>query len=74
MGKDGAVTIPGLWNISLSERSIPAGIVQLAPANRLYFTAGPNNENSGLFGYLQPKPAIAVIGTKPLPTTVGELK
>ena len=25
-----------------------------APGNRLYFTAGPNHEADGLFGYLMP--------------------
>lgn len=45
--KDGgsAVTIDGLWAI---DTDIP-GIA----ANRLYFTAGPDDESDGVFGFLQ---------------------
>ncbi len=40
-----AVTIEGLWGLFTSE-TIPA------VGNRIYFTAGPNDEDNGLFGYL----------------------
>lgn len=40
-----AVTIEGLWALFTSE-TIPA------VGNRIYFTAGPNDEDNGLFGYL----------------------
>jgi uncharacterized protein (TIGR03118 family) len=40
-----AVTIEGLWGLFTSE-TIPS------VGNRIYFTAGPNDEDNGLFGYL----------------------
>lgn len=44
---NGAVlTISGLWAIKFCN-------VFLADPNHLYFTAGPNNESNGLFGYLK---------------------
>jgi uncharacterized protein (TIGR03118 family) len=41
-----AISIPGLWAITFDN---------IAPAdpNQLYFTAGPNSEAHGLFGYLK---------------------
>jgi len=41
-----AVTIDGLWAISFAP---PTSTVD---KSRLYFTAGPDDENDGLFGYL----------------------
>jgi len=41
------VTIDGLWALSFP----PATATTVDP-NRLYFTAGPNDEKDGLFGYL----------------------
>ncbi|MDR3611001.1 MAG: TIGR03118 family protein [Ignavibacteriaceae bacterium] len=46
--KEKPVTIEGLWALFTS-RTIPA------VGNRIYFTAGPNDENDGLFGYLLSK-------------------
>ncbi len=40
-----AITIDGLWSLFTSE-TIPA------VGSRIYFTAGPNHEANGLFGYL----------------------
>ena len=42
-----SITIPGLWALSFP----PATATGIDP-NRLYFTAGPDNEQDGLFGYL----------------------
>ena len=49
------LAINGLWalspgNSASAANSDPAG----APANELYFTAGPNHGAGGLFGYLKP--------------------
>jgi uncharacterized protein (TIGR03118 family) len=46
--KGKALTIPGLWAITFDP---------FAPADpdNLYFTAGPNGENDGLFGYVAKK-------------------
>jgi uncharacterized protein (TIGR03118 family) len=49
------LAINGLWalspgNSATASSSDPAG----APANELYFTAGPNHGAGGLFGYLKP--------------------
>jgi len=41
------IAIPGLWALSFP----PASATSIDP-NRLYFTAGPDNEQDGLFGYL----------------------
>ena len=41
------ITIPGLWALSFP----PATATAIDP-NRLYFTAGPDDEKDGLFGYL----------------------
>jgi uncharacterized protein (TIGR03118 family) len=41
------VTIDGLWGITFPDNNIPGD-----DPNKLYFTAGPNEENHGLFGYL----------------------
>jgi uncharacterized protein (TIGR03118 family) len=42
-----AIIIDGLWALSFP----PASATAVDP-DRLYFTAGPDNENDGLFGYL----------------------
>ena len=39
-----AVMIEGLWTL---ENNVPGG-----DPNQIFFTAGPNDENHGLFGYL----------------------
>lgn len=41
------ITIPGLWALSFP----PATATSVDP-NRLYFTAGPDDEKDGLFGYI----------------------
>jgi len=42
------IAIPGLWDITFNS---------IAPSNpsHLYFTAGPNSEADGVFGYLRPE-------------------
>ena len=45
-----AITIDGLWAITFPQST--AGGLDL---NTLYFTAGPSEENYGLFGYLKKK-------------------
>lgn len=42
------IVIDGLWAISFA----PATATSIDP-NRLYFTAGPNDEQDGLFGYIK---------------------
>jgi uncharacterized protein (TIGR03118 family) len=42
------ITIEGLWALFTSNSISAVG-------NRIYFTAGPNDENNGLFGYLLKK-------------------
>jgi uncharacterized protein (TIGR03118 family) len=42
------IAIDGLWAISFA----PATATSIDP-NRLYFTAGPNDEEDGLYGYIQ---------------------
>jgi uncharacterized protein (TIGR03118 family) len=42
--------IDGLWALSVGSGSATA------PANRLFFTAGPNGESDGLFGTIDPVP------------------
>ena len=44
---DNSIEIEGLWGISFAPSS--SGI----SGNRLYFSAGPNDENDGLFGYIE---------------------
>jgi hypothetical protein len=46
------IVIDGLWALSFapSTSTIPAGDTNIA--DRLYFTAGPDKETNGLFGYL----------------------
>jgi uncharacterized protein (TIGR03118 family) len=41
------VTIDGLWGITFPDGRVPGD-----DPNKLYFTAGPNEENHGLFGYI----------------------
>jgi uncharacterized protein (TIGR03118 family) len=45
--QDQPIVIDGLWALSFA----PSTATAIDPA-RLYFTAGPNNETDGLFGYL----------------------
>ncbi len=46
------VTIPGLWSIVMLTRG------NAGQPKKLYFTAGPSHEAHGLFGLLQPGPAV----------------
>ncbi len=48
--KDGdtPISIDGLWSLTFPSNNIPLG-----DQNQLFFTAGPNNENAGLFGYIK---------------------
>ena len=41
------IAIDGLWGLQFPVNGVPAG-----DQNQLFFTAGPNEENHGLFGYL----------------------
>ena len=41
------ITIPGLWALSFPPKAATA-----VDPNRLYFTAGPEDEKDGLFGYI----------------------
>jgi uncharacterized protein (TIGR03118 family) len=43
------ISIDGIWGITFGNG------VSLGDANALYFTAGPNNEEDGLFGRLNPR-------------------
>ncbi|MBF9254097.1 TIGR03118 family protein [Pontibacter sp. 172403-2] len=45
--QDGPITIEGLWAISF----VPGTATNIDP-NRLYFAAGPDDEEHGLFGYI----------------------
>jgi uncharacterized protein (TIGR03118 family) len=47
---DGPIEIDGLWALSFGTGAV-AG-----PANALFFTAGPDDENEGLFGRIDPAP------------------
>jgi uncharacterized protein (TIGR03118 family) len=47
-----SITIPGLWGLSFGNG------VSAQPTNTLFFTAGPNDEASGLYGRID-----AVMGT-----------
>jgi uncharacterized protein (TIGR03118 family) len=42
-----AVKIPGLWALAVSP---------VTASGKIYYTAGPNNENDGVVGYIQLKP------------------
>ena len=42
------ISINGLWAIVFPQNNIPSG-----DQNQLFFTAGPQEENHGLFGYLK---------------------
>ncbi|HET6995849.1 MAG TPA: TIGR03118 family protein [Chitinophagaceae bacterium] len=46
----GPVVIDGLWGISFA----PSSATTVDP-NWLFFAAGPNDENDGLFGYIKPE-------------------
>jgi len=48
--KDGdiPISIEGLWSLTFPSNGVPAG-----DQNQLFFTAGPDNEEEGLFGYIQ---------------------
>jgi uncharacterized protein (TIGR03118 family) len=47
--RDGAVVIDGLWALTFGNRGSAGG-----STDTLFFTAGPDGENHGLFGFLQP--------------------
>ncbi|MDO3626955.1 TIGR03118 family protein [Mucilaginibacter sp. BT774] len=49
--KGQALTIDGLWDIDFLENNMPGG----NSTDPLFFTAGPNEEGHGLFGYVQKK-------------------
>src|SRR5262249_8309222 len=49
---DSTLIIDGLWALWFG-----AGTPNSGPFNALYFTAGPNDENDGLFGNLFPVPS-----------------
>jgi uncharacterized protein (TIGR03118 family) len=52
LNPDGStLAITGLWGLSFGNGGASG------PGNVLFFTAGPNNENDGLFGSLAPVPA-----------------
>ncbi|MCW3126963.1 MAG: hypothetical protein JWO03_2621 [Bacteroidetes bacterium] len=42
------ITIDGLWALQFPQNGVPAG-----DQNQLFFTAGPGDEEHGLFGYIQ---------------------
>ncbi|MEO6133055.1 MAG: TIGR03118 family protein [Saprospiraceae bacterium] len=48
--KDGStpITIEGLWSLTFPSNGIPVGDL-----NQLFFTAGPDDESHGLFGYIK---------------------
>ena len=48
--KDGEIpiSIDGLWSLTFPANGVPAG-----DQNQLFFTAGPDDEEHGLFGYIQ---------------------
>jgi len=46
MSNGAPVSIPGLWAITFDN-------VSPADPNQLYFTAGPDSEAHGVFGYLK---------------------
>ena len=43
------LVIEGLWGLVFPQNGVPAG-----DQNQLFFTAGPNDEKNGLFGYIKP--------------------
>jgi uncharacterized protein (TIGR03118 family) len=45
---DAPISIPGLWSLTFPSNGNPVG-----DQNQLFFTAGPDNENDGLFGYIK---------------------
>jgi uncharacterized protein (TIGR03118 family) len=47
--RDGAVTIDGLWALTFGNHGSAGG-----SADTLFFTAGPDGESHGLFGFLEP--------------------
>jgi uncharacterized protein (TIGR03118 family) len=44
------ISIDGLWALYFPEDGVPAG-----DQNQLFFTAGPDDETHGLFGYISEK-------------------
>ena len=50
MSNGSTIQIDGLWALVFPEDGIPAG-----DPNQLFFTAGPHDEDHGLFGYLMKK-------------------
>jgi hypothetical protein len=46
------ISINGLWSLSPANVSPSSADPDEAPAAEVYFTAGPNRGQSGLFGYL----------------------
>jgi hypothetical protein len=46
---DQPIEIEGLWAISFPRKNLPPD-----DHKRLYFTAGPDDEEHGVFGYLMP--------------------
>ena len=49
------LSINGIWSISLANSATPNSYdPDKAPASELNFTAGPNQDTNGLFGYLIP--------------------
>ena len=51
------ISIDGIWGLAFGNG------VSLGDANALYFAAGPNNEEDGLFGRLNSRPLNAVAGS-----------
>jgi uncharacterized protein (TIGR03118 family) len=43
------ISIEGLWGLIVPQNNVPAG-----DPNQLFFTAGPQDEERGLYGYLKP--------------------
>jgi hypothetical protein len=49
------LAINGLWDISPANNSAPGSYDPAgAPRSEPHFTAGPNKDTGGLFGYLKP--------------------
>lgn len=44
------IAVDGLWALTFPQNNIPAG-----DPNQLFFTAGPSDEEHGLFGYITPR-------------------
>jgi uncharacterized protein (TIGR03118 family) len=53
-----AIVIDGLWSLRVGSSTVPTPptINNNFGANTVYFTAGPNGENDGLFGAINPSP------------------